>query len=210
MQELADLIDQLSSKQSEKRRSAARRLRKIGDVTAGPALFAALQREIKDTRTWETQYQMIMAIGHCRYTEAFPIIQILAHEKFWATMRLVAIGDTFVRLRITSERDAQPIRDVFKVDNSDMLYNGALRAAAMLRLCPSETEAAEIINFIKPRAEASTKQEGLKFWLVAGCAGWSGPVVNAFIEECLASPREDVREAAADAKAKKYRNWRPL
>jgi HEAT repeat protein len=70
-QELAVLIAQLQDKNSAKRRSAARLIRKRGDESAGPALLEALKIELEDSRTWETQYQMIMAIGHCRTPKLF-------------------------------------------------------------------------------------------------------------------------------------------
>jgi HEAT repeat protein len=62
---LEKALIQLSDRASAKRRSAAKRLGKLADETAGPALLHALQREIGDRRTWETQYEMIMALGAC-------------------------------------------------------------------------------------------------------------------------------------------------
>ncbi|MET9364281.1 HEAT repeat domain-containing protein [Streptomyces sp. NPDC006632] len=58
-------ISQLQDRSSAKRRSAAKRLRKLGDPSAGPALLDALRSEVRDTRTWETQYQVTMALGTC-------------------------------------------------------------------------------------------------------------------------------------------------
>jgi hypothetical protein len=60
--ELEILMSQLQSPHSPKRRSAAKKLRKLGDPVAGPALLEALKHELPDPRTWETQYQMIMAL----------------------------------------------------------------------------------------------------------------------------------------------------
>ncbi|MFD4766286.1 hypothetical protein [Streptomyces niveus] len=50
-----DAIRQLQDRSSAKRRSAAKRLRKLGDPYAGPALLEALKNEVRDSRTWETQ-----------------------------------------------------------------------------------------------------------------------------------------------------------
>ena len=76
----------------------AKELRKLGDPTAGPALVEALHREVTDPRTWETQCQMIMALGHSGYRKGVLVLNMLAQVKFEATMVLVAIGDAFVRL----------------------------------------------------------------------------------------------------------------
>lgn len=70
-----ELLEQLNDKKSAKRRSEAKKLRKLGNVDAGPYLLEALQEEFKDVRTWETQYQMIMAIGEWEYKKALPFIK---------------------------------------------------------------------------------------------------------------------------------------
>lgn len=205
MPNLKDLTDQLHHRLSAKRRSAAISLRKLGDIAAGPALLDALKEEIKDERTWETQYQMIMALGHSNYVDAFPLIQILAHEKFKATMVLVAIGDAYVRLKRRAEDDATPLREVLAIRNDEGLHDGALRAVAMLRMRFNQADTDAIIRDVTKR-----KSERLKFWLAAACPGWSGTSVDQFLDECALSTREDVRSAAEDAKRKKYRKWRPL
>jgi HEAT repeat protein len=204
--ELTPLIEQLKSRHSPKRRSAALRLRKLGNPAAGPALLDALATELNDPRTWETQYQMVMALGHSGTTEAIPLLDILAHEKFpGRTMLLVAIGDALVRLSRSSDADAGPVLKVLSIANDGSLYDGALRAVAMLRMRFNEAETAEII-----RAVDAAGDERRRFWLIAACPGWSGVEVDRFVERCLSSTREDVRAAAADAKLKRYRNWRPL
>jgi HEAT repeat protein len=200
-----ELVSLLESPSSPKRRSAAKKLRKIGDLRAGPALLIALKRELPDKRTLETQYQMIMAFGHCGYKEAIPLVHILAHERFEHTMVLVAVGDTYVRLSRTSEDDPNPLFDVFAVRNDDALLDGALRAVAMLRMKFTEVCAAKVIEHIEAR-----KQEFSRFWVVAACPGWSGPSVEKFLDQCVLSGREDIRSAAMAAKLKKYLKWNPL
>ena len=79
---IQQLIEQLSNKASAKRRSAAKKLRKIKAKEAGPALLAALKNELKDQRTWETQYQMIMALGESSYTESLDFLLQLADQEF--------------------------------------------------------------------------------------------------------------------------------
>ncbi len=203
--ELDSLIEQLRSSQSPKRRSAAKKLRKLGSPLAGPALFDALKHELKDLRTWETQYQLVMALGHCGYREADSFLQELARSKLEATMLLVAVGDAYVRLRRNSENDPGPLFELFEIENDESLLDGALRAVAMLRMRfePETTE--RIITKVLEQ-----KSERLLFWAAAACAGWSGPCVDHFLNLCLLSTREDVKSAANDAKLKKYRNWNPL
>lgn len=203
--EVETLIGQLQSPRSAKRRSAAKKLRKLGEPSAGPALLDALKHELPDPRTWETQYQMIMALGHCRCTEAVPLLRRLAHEKFEATMVLMAVGDAYVRLHRSTENDPTPLFELSAIKNDELLFEGALRAVAMLRMQFEPEVTASILEQV-----VASKNEGQMFWAAAACPGWSGKAVDDFLDRCLRSGREDVRNAAADAKLKKYRKWNPL
>ncbi len=205
MSTIKELVSLLESPSSPKRRSAAKKLRKIGDHRAGPAVLSALERELPDKRTWETQYQMIMALGQCAYKEAIPLLDILAHERFEHTMVLVAVGDAYVRLSRSFEDDPKPLLDVFAIPNDDALLDGALRGVAMLRMKFAEDCASQVIEHVVAR-----KQQSLWFWVAAACPGWSGPTVEAFLDECLLSDRENVKSAARAAKLKKYLKWKPI
>jgi HEAT repeat protein len=91
-------LDLLRDKRSPKRRAGAKKLRELADPAAGPALLDVLRIEIKDPRTWETQYQMIIALGSSAYEEALPLLRELARARFEATSIYVALGDAIVRL----------------------------------------------------------------------------------------------------------------
>lgn len=79
------LVEQLDDSKSANRRSAAKKLRNSGDPDAAAAQLTALRREVEDLRTWETQYQMIMALGHCLHVEATEFLMALSREgKEWA------------------------------------------------------------------------------------------------------------------------------
>jgi HEAT repeat protein len=122
---LNEIVAQLGDKKSPKRRSAAKKLRKLKDVDAGPFLLAALETELSDARTWETQYQMIMAIGECGYKPALPFLNELAKQDFEATMVYIAIGDAIVRLSTENKRDTTTILKLIDTSN-EMLIDGAL------------------------------------------------------------------------------------
>jgi hypothetical protein len=198
-------INLLGDKGSPKRRSAAKKLRKLGDASAGVALLDALRAELKDPRTWETQYQMIMALGECGYEEALSFLRELARAKFEATMVYVALGDAIVRLARKHQNVALPVIECARSGN-DMLADGAFRAMAMLRMVPDEATIATLIDLVSARPP----EDGIPFWVVAAAPGWKGPKVEAFLHECESSPRKDVCDAAKDALLGKYRRWKPL
>jgi HEAT repeat protein len=86
---LNEIVAQLGDKKSAKRRSAAKKLRKLNYVDVGSSILSALEAELKDVRTWETQYQMIMAIGECGYKPALPFLNELAKQGFGSSPRVV-------------------------------------------------------------------------------------------------------------------------
>src|SRR6185295_1939820 len=123
------LLDDLSNARSVKRRAAAKRLRKLGDALAGPTIEHALRREIQNPRTWETQYQMIMALGECRHRASVPLLLDLSTRKH-EYMVCVAIGDALVRL--SDDREKELLR-ILSIDEAG-LAEGGLRAIAMLHV----------------------------------------------------------------------------
>ncbi len=174
-------------------------------MSAGPALLAALRKEVEDARTWETQYQMIMAIGECGYSEALPLLDELALRDFEATMVYMAIGDALVRLKIQGLNDGGPVVEHLDSGNVSLIA-GALRAMAMLKMIPSDEHVEKLLDFgLRLPAD-----RGDVVWILAAAPGWSGRKVEAFVAKHMTSPRREIREAAELAEAKKYRKWYPL
>lgn len=199
---MSELIKQLKDKKSQKRRSAAKKIRKLGDPKYGSLVLDALIQEVKDPRTWETQYQMIMALGSCHYVESLSFLNDFSQQNIEANMVKVALGDAIYRL---SNFDDNIIR-LFIAENRRDLFTGAIRALAMERESPAQEVISEIITYV---LEFGLDDEIL-FWPLAAAPGWKGKIVKNFIESCLMSKREDVKSAAEFALEGKYRKWNPL
>ena len=203
--DLGQAVEALRGPTDPTRRAAAKRLRRLKDPAAGPALLDALRQEVQDPRTWETQYQMIMALGESGYEPALPALRALAQRDFEATMLYVALGDAIVRLGGRSGDGAAPVLELMATSNS-MLIDGAFRAVAMLRLALDSRTIEAIIDHVA----SLDPSDALRFWVAAAAAGWSGTSVDHFLAVCATSPREDVRTAALSSQQRKYRRWRPL
>jgi HEAT repeat protein len=195
----------LRARTSRVRRSAAKRLRRLKDPSAGPALLEALLQEVQDPRTWETQYQMAMALGESGYKPALPDLRELARRDFEGTSLHMALGDAIVRLGRQAEQDPTPVLDLMATSNTSLI-DGAFRAVAMLRLVLDPPSVEAIIGHVA----SLDLSDPLRFWVAAAAAGWSGPAVERFLAACTTSPREDVRTAAISSQQGKYRRWRPL
>ncbi|MGT2532731.1 HEAT repeat domain-containing protein [Streptomyces nojiriensis] len=202
---LDEAVVQLDDRSSAKRRAAAKRLRKLAVAAAGPPLLRALQREVLDLRTWETQYQMVMALGACDHRPAVQFLNELAQRPLEATSVYVALGDSIVRLRGADEGVSTPLRWCLD-SGTPTLADGALCAVAMLRAVPDPETVDYVLDFLAPLHS----HDGLRFWAAAAAAGWPGERVRAFLEECVAGPRTDVADAAATSLEGKYQTYRPL
>jgi HEAT repeat protein len=201
-----DAIRQLGATQSAKRRAAAKQLRRLRASEAGAALLTALEKEVQDPRTWETQYQLIMAIGECGHLAALPTLERLAAAAFEATMVYVALGDAIVRLSRAHPDDGTPILKILRHSHNSMLVDGAFRAMAMLRMVPDHEAIGDILGFVKPLGRA----DRLRFWVAAAAPGWKHPDLGSFLAACDASGRDDIAEAAQLARLGKYKKWSPL
>ncbi|MGW1120498.1 HEAT repeat domain-containing protein [Streptomyces tanashiensis] len=203
--DVVEAIRQLQDRSSAKRRSAAKRLRKLGDSSAGPALLEALKNEVRDSRTWETQYQMTMALGTCGSPSDLPYLRDLVLRRETLHAVHTAGGDAIVRLSHMEHSHTEAIRWCLSTGD-EILVGGALQAVAMLRLALEQETVTDILDFI----EARSPHEGIYFWPTVAAAGWTGQRVHHFLTECLSSPRSDVAEAATNSLAGNYGTYRPL
>lgn len=173
-------------------------------MNAGPLVLDALREEVDDPRTWETQYQMIMALGESRYIEARAFIEELSYCSFNATMVYVSIGDALVRLTVGNK--AATVLGFIEHDRHPSLIDGALRAMAMLRLIPDENEISQILDY----ASRLSYDDGNRFWIIAACPGWPASQTGKFLDDTMTSSRLDFQEALSLARVGKYKAWRPL
>jgi hypothetical protein len=199
---LEQAIGQLDDRASGKRKSAAIRLRRLADNSAGPALLEALLRETRDRRTWETQYQLAMALGASDYRPALVDLQRLALDADVMPAVYAAFGDAIVRLGRGEPDDAEPIHWCLAVGH-DELASGALQAMALLRMVPSVHDIDRILDYVEPRPERH-------FWPAIAAAGWAGGRVQAFLAACLNDPYPRTQQVAAASLRGEYSQADPL
>jgi hypothetical protein len=193
---------QLEDKQSAKRRSAAKKLRKRPDEKALTALILALEKEILDRRTWETQYQMIMALAACNGVAGSDLLQKILSSDLEPMVHLAA-GDAVVRL--SADVDSA-ISDALN-SNSFMRIDGAFRALAMMQSVPSRATINAIVTYASSPPPPNFQ---FRFWVAAAAAGWRNESVRSFLEACLLDPSADTRRAAEASLQNRYLKWNPL
>ncbi|MFD7572415.1 HEAT repeat domain-containing protein [Streptomyces sp. NPDC059810] len=188
---LAEAVAQLRDKASPKRRSAARRLGALADVSAGPSLLDALRGETSVRRSWETQYEMVMALGACGYLPAVEFLRERAQQPTEDDAVHIALGDAITRLGSLAEGVSTPVE--WCLDQGDpSLIEGALRAVAAVGRVPAASTVDRILDLL----DTLDPYDGLRYWAAVAAVKWPGERVRAFLESCAAGPRADVAEAA--------------
>ncbi|MGW0359341.1 hypothetical protein ACWDXV_34560 [Nocardia nova] len=198
---LALLTDSLSTR----RRRGAKRLRALADPTAAARIRTALEHEVLDKRTWETQYQLIMALGTTGGGADVELLKKLALQPRSATTVNAALGDAIVRLGRDADNDPAPALWCLQQD-VELLADGALRAVAMLRLKFPDSAVDAVLDY----AEANfhdLNHKFLAYWPAVAAAGWSGPRVRMFLTRCSQDSREIIAAAATDALNGCYGNY---
>jgi hypothetical protein len=209
---LAEAIELLNNSKSLKRESAAKRLRKMCIPESGEALLQALQKEVKDKRTWSTQYHLIAALGVVGYQEALPFLWDLTSRDLHAAILYLALGDAIFRLSLRKKPAAEVWEEVLQTHNS-MFLNGALRAIALLKLVPNDATIQSIIAVASQPEHVDDvrgypgDRSGLRYWVAVASAGWKTELVNDFLSECLLISNTSLKHAAESALRRKYVKW---
>ncbi|WP_405166762.1 hypothetical protein OG203_17665 [Nocardia sp. NBC_01499] len=198
---LALLTDPLSAR----RRRGAKRLRALADSTTAAQVRTALEREVLDKRTWETQYQLIMALGMTGDRGDVELLKTVALQPRSATMVNAALGDAVVRLGRAVDDDPTPALWCLQQD-VELLADGALRAVAMLRLNFPDTAIADVLDYAEAHFH-DLNHKYLPYWPAVAAAGWSGPRVHAFLSRCSQDNRQIIADAAKDALNGRYGNY---
>ena len=204
----------LGNTRSRKRISGAKRLRKLGDPEAGPALLAALQKEVEDVRTWEPQYQMILALGLCRHAPALSFLEALARRNHKAAILYMGLGDAIFRLRVLTNSPDEALERIYGYENHGITYGG-FRALAVLRLVPSEEGMRRLFEVASdPHAVATVRRfpgdpVGLRLWAAVASTEWPSAAKAEFLAACAEVRDERLQEAVADSRAGTRRNWWP-
>jgi HEAT repeat protein len=206
---LNDAVCLLQNSKSLKRESGAKRLRKLGCPEAGEALLQALQKEVKDKRTWSVQYHLIIALGVTKTYVALPFLWDLVRREFEATFLYQGLGDAILRLSYEEQGVEQALESIFATQDV-RVFNGAFRALAMLKLVPSQEAIQRIIRLARDPAAVDfirgypNDKTGLRYWIAVASAGWKEELVASFLKECEQVGDTTLRWAAENSKKGKY------
>jgi HEAT repeat protein len=198
-EEIAQIARDLQNSKSEKRRNAAKKTGKNHLVQLGGELYAAYIKEREDKRTWETQTEMILALGKIDYKKALPDIKAIIDKNEPHDMLTIASARSYVRLARKDLSDAEPVIELLKFGNLSVMV-GATEILTYDDMTPAEAEIKTIISIMDSKKEEDISVRGLadpREYLLCAMSKWKNPTSEIYIKRFLESSVRCLREGAA-------------
>ena len=202
-----ELVEKLLDKSSLKRKQAAKSFRKINDNDKiyQVSLKEALLKEIQNIKTWEIQYNMIMAIKDNHYIELLNDLKdISLNNKDLAPMVKIALGDVISDFEYSNLSNLEHVLKWIE-DKEINLLEGASRFLAMKHIIPSRKIMDSLIQYV-----IKENDESQYFWVLAASSGWPNDVKISLLNKCQNIKRDDIQEALALSVKNEYGRWKPL
>lgn len=201
----------LTSSKSSDRRKGAKEIGKQKLIELGESLFNAYLKESQNTKTWETQVEMILALGLIDYKQALPIISEIVLLNTPHSMISYVSAQTYIRLKRKSLEDAKPIIELLKI-GSLSIVDGALNPLGYDKMMPSTEEIKTLITLAwdlhkhKDRIGKERAYCDPRYGLAAACAGWDKQLTFDFLNYCLETANGDtpLLNVAKNALKQKY------
>ncbi len=203
--EIAQIQADLREGNSEKRRSAAKKIGKHQLAELGEALLAAYLEERQDHRTWETQTEMLLAFGNIGCMQALPYIREIVDRNAPTEMTTIAAARSYVRLTRGGLRDARPVLELLRFGGISV-RGGALGVLAFDEMTPPESEIEAIISLLDACEEAELSIRGLmdpREYLLSCLSKCDSPTGRAYIQRFLQAGEPGLRYCAEQARAGK-------
>ncbi|WP_163307648.1 hypothetical protein [Dysgonomonas sp. 521] len=197
-EEITQIANDLQSKQSAKRRSAAKKIRKNQLIQLGDDLYKAYIKEREDKRTWETQTEMILAFGRIGYSGIEGDLRLIIDKNEPHDMITIAAARSYVRLKRKSLSDAEPVIELLKNGNLSVL-NGATDILTFDDMHPSEEQIKAIISLLDSKNEKDISIRGLgdpREGLLSAMSKWKDAVSQSYLERFNKSDNQLLRKCA--------------
>lgn len=185
-----NIKEKLFSKKSSERRSAAKRIGKEKMTSLAKDLYVAYTKENLDKRTWETQSEMIRALGILDYKPALNDIEKIVRKNIPHDTITRRAATAFVQLMRKSIYDAKPVLELLSFGSISVI-SAALQALAVDSMLPPDNEIKKIIKIswdINKHKDRIGKEYGLedpRKNLAAACAGWDITLTKDFLNHCI-------------------------
>ena len=184
-----EILEKLNSKKSADRRRGAKEIGKLKLSEFGEELYEKYLIERLDKRTWETQCEMIKALGSIDFRKAINEIELIVRTNIPHDMITIVAGTTYVQLKRKSINDGSPVLELLDFGSVSVIH-GALLALAIDQMKPEENEIRNILSLCKD-INKHKDRIGYEFglmdsrqYLAIACANWDIELTRNFLNHC--------------------------
>lgn len=185
-----EILGKLNSKKSADRKRGAKEIGKLKMVQLGQELYQKYLIEKLDKRTWETQCEMIKALGNIDFKRAINEIEQIVQTNIPHDMITVVSATAFVQLKRKSINDGGPVLELLEFGSISVI-DGALLALAIDQMKPDTNEIIKILSYCKD-INKHKDQRGHEFglidsrqYLAMACANWGIELTKDFLNHCI-------------------------
>jgi hypothetical protein len=185
-----EISEKLNSKKSADRRRGAKEIVKLKLSELGEELYEKYLIEKLDKRTWETQCEMIKALGAIDFKKAINEIEQIVHTNIPHDTITSVSSTAYVQLKRKSLSDGSPVLELLRFGSVSVI-NGALKALAIDQMTPTEDEIRKIL-FVSKDINKHKDRIGHEYGLMDGrqylamaCANWNIELTKDFLNHCI-------------------------
>ena len=156
-EELSELSKKLRSSRSPERRGAAKKIGKKCITELGDELLSAYLKECGDNRTWETQTEMIKALGKIGHKAAIPYLKAIVDKNLDFDTITAYAALSYIRLTRENDNDMAVTLTLFENGNT-MVFDGAVMALAYDDVLPTEEQMKALMELFTKRRKVYERE----------------------------------------------------
>jgi hypothetical protein len=185
-----EIKEKLNSKKSTDRRQGAKEIGKLKLYDLGGELYEKYLVEKLDKRTWETQCEMIKALGSIDFKKGIIEIEQIVRTNTPHDMITSVASTTYIQLKRKSINDGSPVLELLEFGSVSVI-SGALKALAIDQMKPTENEVRKILAHCKDihkHKDRIGQEFGLmdsRQYLAIACANWDVELTKDFLNHCI-------------------------
>lgn len=181
-----EYLEALNSGSSPKIEKAARQIFKKKLDGYCPHLLEVLEIQIKKTKAWKSQSELIKAIGVTDCSQALLTLKSLIDQDFKATILYRDLAFSIMLLENTSTMNLDFLYTSIKKGNSAQI-GGACSALLYKKMIPTNDDINKIISGASPFIENEGRVITPRMYIAALSYLWPAEQTKAFLEEFLKS-----------------------
>lgn len=190
-----ELKEELESKSAPKIKKAASKVFKKKIVGYEELLLASLKYLIEKPKSWQSQSEVIKAIGVTGTEKSLPYLKELVNHKFESTVLYRDLGFSICLLNdIANEHLEYAISNVDS--SNDLLLSGICAAILYSGFVPSKKDIEIIVSSVENRDSNEGPMITPRCYIAAACYSWPSALIGAFLNKCTESSWSGLVEIA--------------